>query len=197
MQDPPPPDDAPPATDIPDPAKLYDAALNYLARYAATEAGLRQVLLRRVDRWARALPDPDSAEDQIATARRAIGPIIARLVALKAVDDAAFAASRSLGLLRSGVSRRGVTAKLAAKGIPPAQAASALPDDPEAELAAAVVLTRKRRIGPFRATETDDPAVRRREFGIMARAGFPSAIAREALAMDREAAEARILALRQ
>ena len=34
-------------------------------------------------------------------------------------------------------------------------------------------------------------------FGVLARAGFPSDIARQALAMEREEAEARIFALRQ
>ncbi len=46
----------------PDAGSLYQAALDYLARYAATEAGLRRVLERRIDRWARAQPDPEAAE---------------------------------------------------------------------------------------------------------------------------------------
>ena len=38
----------------PDDAALHDAALAHLARYATTEANLRRVLGRRIDRWARA-----------------------------------------------------------------------------------------------------------------------------------------------
>lgn len=176
---------------------LREAALRYLARHAATEASLRQVLTRRVDRWARALPDPDTAAEAIAAARQAIGTVTARLVELGAVNDATFASTRGLGLLRSGVSRRGVAARMAAKGIDPSAAMAALPEDADNELAAALVLTRKRRIGPFSAAETDDPEARRRAFGILARAGFPSDIARQALATEREEAEARIFALRQ
>ena len=37
----------------PDERDLHDAALDYLARYAATEVGLRRVLVRRIERWAR------------------------------------------------------------------------------------------------------------------------------------------------
>lgn len=176
---------------------LREAALRYLARHAATETSLRQVLTRRVDRWARAQPDPEAAADTLPAARQAIEAVIARLVELGAVNDAAFASTRGLGLLRSGVSRRGVAARMAVKGIDPAEAIAALPEDADSELAAALVLARKRRIGPFSANETDDPDARRRAFGILARAGFPSDIARQALAMEREEAEARIFALRQ
>lgn len=200
MPPPPPPaddDPAAPPAQVPTEAALHDAALSYLARYAATEASLRRILLRRVDRWARSLSDPEAAADQIAAARASVNAVIARLTKVGLVDDAAFAAQRGLGLLRAGVSRRGVAARMAAKGIDPGRATAALPDDEDTELAAALVLTRKRRIGPFRAAETEDPAVMRREFGIMARAGFPSGLARQALAMAREEAETRIFALRQ
>jgi regulatory protein len=181
----------------PEEASLHAAALTYLARYAATEASLRRVLLRRIDRWAKAQPDAEAAAVAVTAARQAVGAVVTRLVAAGVLDDAAFAASRGLGLQRSGVSRRGIAARLAAKGIDPVRSAQALPEDDDAELAAALVLTRKRRIGPFRATTRDDPAARRREFGILARAGFPAGIARAALDMAAEEAEARILALRR
>lgn len=187
----------PPPMATPTGDSLREAALRYLARHAATEASLRQVLTRRVDRWTRAQPDPDAAADATAAAREAIEAVIARLVELGAVNDEVFASTRGLGLLRSGVSRRGVAARMAAKGIGVSDAMAALPEDADSELAAALVLARKRRIGPFSAEETDDPDRRRRAFGVLARAGFPSEIARQALAMTREEAEARIFALRQ
>jgi regulatory protein len=56
----------------PDGAKLYEAALNHLARYAATEAGMALVLSRKVDRWARLYADKDmDPEVAAAAARRA------------------------------------------------------------------------------------------------------------------------------
>ena len=45
----------------PDAASLREAALKYLARYATTEAGLRQVLHRRIDLWARQAAGEDDA----------------------------------------------------------------------------------------------------------------------------------------
>ena len=181
----------------PDEASLREAALRYLARYAATRDSVRRVLLRRIDRWAAGLPDRDAAVEAIGAVRGLVDRVVDRLVELGALNDTAFAETRGLGLLRAGVSRRGAVARLAAKGIAPDQALAVLPEDQESELAAALVLTRKRRIGPFRTGTTPDAAGRRKEFGILARAGFPGGIARLALAMDAEEAEARIRALRQ
>ena len=76
-------------------------------------------------------------------------------------------------------------------------ARAALPDDPEAELDAALVLARKRRIGPFRRGDVPDLAGKRRELAMLARAGFPQPVAANALAMGAEEAEARILEFRR
>ena len=91
-------------------------------------------------------------------------------------------------------------------------ARAVLPDDAETELAAALVLARKRRIGPFRASDAADrqretgrqreigrqrETGRQREIGILARAGFPRAVAERALDTDAEEAEAAIRRLRQ
>ena len=77
-------------------------------------------------------------------------------------------------------------------------ARAAIPEDPEGELAAALLLARRRRLGPFRAAPlpAGDPAATRREQGVLARAGFPEPIVRRALACPRAEAEARIAALR-
>ena len=68
----------------PDAAALHEAALDYLARYAATEAGLRRVLERRVDRWARLARseacDADAVARQVNEARRVIRDVVIRLV---------------------------------------------------------------------------------------------------------------------
>jgi regulatory protein len=174
---------------------LHDAALNYLARYAATEAGLRRVLHRRIDRWARrasALHEADAIAAQAAAACALVATVVARLVAAGAVNDAAYAETRVRSLLRAGRSRRAAAAQLAAKGVDTETAQSVLPVDEASELAAALVLARKRRIGPFRAGGEPDIAGRRRELGVLARAGFPQDVARRALATDPEQAEALV-----
>jgi regulatory protein len=90
-----------------------------------------------------------------------------------------------------------ILASLAAKGIAPDLARDAAGDDTAAELAAALILTRRRRLGAFRMKPPQDAsAAERKEFGVLARAGFAQAVAREALRMDRVAAERLIQALR-
>ncbi len=186
----------PPQPHPPDTDGLRDAALEYLARYAATEAGLLRMLERRIERWARvaqtAEADRDAIAAQVSAARQAARGVVARLAAAGAVNDAAFAESRVRSLVRAGRSRRAIGAHLAAKGVAAETQRHALGDaTAEADLAAALVLARRRRIGPFRAGEPPDAAGRRRELAIFARAGFPQSVA--ARALDTEPAEAEAL----
>ncbi len=189
-------------------AALHEAALTHLARYAATEAGLRRVLERRIDRWARAqegaataspatgaeTPSPIGAEavaETVAAARAAARAVVARLAAARALNDAEFAAARARSLTRAGRSRQAIAAHLAAKGVARETARAALPAEPEAELVAALIQARRRRLGPFRSDEAD-AAIRRKELGVLARAGFAQAVAAQALGTDRLEAEALI-----
>lgn len=183
--------------------ELHEAALAHLARFAATERGLLRVLTRRIDRWARqagetdqaAEADPDAVAEAGRRARAEAAEVVRRLAAAGAVDDTAFAASRARRLARTGRSRRAIGAHLAAKGVPAETARAVLPDDPEAELDAALAYARRRRIGPFRATEVDAEA-RRREAAALARAGFMLEVAQRALRMGAEEAAARVAARR-
>ena len=185
----------------PDAAALHDAALAYLARYAATEAGLRRVLERRVQRWVRGASDGAADREAIAAqaeaARRIVGEVVARLAAAGAVNDAAFAESRVRSLVRAGRSRQAVAAYLAGKGVDAATARALLVEDPDRELAAALVLARRKRIGPFRTGGPPDQAGRLRELAMLARAGFSSAVARRALAMEPHLAEEVVNRLRR
>ena len=53
-------------------------------------------------------------------------------------------------------------------------------EGPDPELAAAVALARRRRLGPWRASE-ERAADRQRDLGVLARAGFPADVARKVL----------------
>jgi regulatory protein len=180
----------------PDAGGLYQAALNHIARYAATEAGVRRVLNRRIDRWARSQPDRDAAEPTLLAARSAVDKVVKRLAETGAISDAAFAENRARSLSRSGQSTRSIQMRLIAKGVARDIALSVSVGDAETELAAALVLTRKRRIGPYRAGEVAEETVRR-EMGLLARAGFSRDVAQRALDIERDDAERRIFALRQ
>lgn len=181
----------------PDEASLHEAALAYLARYAATQVTLRRVLDRRVDRWARTQGQGVDV-GQMAEARRLVSAVVARLAAAGAVDDAAFAAARARGLARAGHSQRAVLSYLAAKGVTGETARAAFPVEDDAELAAALALAARRRIGPFRRTDAvPDEAQRTRERGVLARAGFVQSVASRALLMEREEAEDLLHRLRR
>ncbi|HYF07749.1 MAG TPA: RecX family transcriptional regulator [Acetobacteraceae bacterium] len=189
-----------PAGSAPDAAALREAALAHLARFAATEAGLRRVLERRVDRWARRAEAEGAARDAVAAqageARRAAAEVARAMTASGAVDDATFAAARARRLARAGRSRRAIAAHLAAKGVAAAVADAALPEGPEAELDAALAFCRRRRIGPF-AAAAPDPAARLKALGALARAGFARGVAERVLDLDADGAEERLLASRR
>jgi regulatory protein len=183
-----------PAGPPPTETSLREAALAHVARFATTQSGLVRVLDRRIERWARASEFPEASV--LAECRAAARMVAEKLVALGLVDDAAFAAARARRLTRAGKSRLQVSAHLAARGVTGKAARTAMPQDPKAELAAAVLVARRRRIGPFRTAEVD-AAGERRELGVLARAGFAQDVAARALRMEPEAAEELLLALRQ
>lgn len=179
---------------------LYDAALAYLSRYAATELSLQLVLERRVERWARLVAnsgDSESIAESAAVAREAVRAVVAKLAAAGAVNDSKYAESRALSLRRAGRSRRAVAAHLAAKGVSSEIARAAVPNDDASELAAALVLARRRRLGPFRVGTKPDAAGYRRELAVLARAGFPQAVASRALSIDPHQAETLVSQLRR
>lgn len=168
----------------PDAARLYEAALNHMARYAATESGLARVLARRVERWGKLQEEaaPEDIARAVRQARAEIPSVLGRLKELGVLNDEAFAASRAKRLTREGKSRRATLAHLAAKGVK----TPALPEDSERELAAACAYLRRRRAGPF------GPAPADKILAAMARGGFAQSTARQALALERDEAEALI-----
>lgn len=184
-----------PAGPAPDRARLHEAALRHLARFAATEAGLVRVLDRRVQRWARAAAAEGTAvDDTVRQCRTTVREVAASLVRAGVIDDSAFAAARAASLARAGRSRRAVAAHLAAKGVAPNVAEAALPD-PEQEFLSALAYARKRRLGPFRGEP--DPAARLQDLGRLARAGYSRDVADRALDMAPAEAEALALTNRQ
>jgi regulatory protein len=170
---------------------LHAAALDYLARFAATEARLTRVLHRRIARWAAEQQEAEATQAQVGLARAAVRMVVARLAEAGAVSDAAFAQARSSSLARAGRSRRAIAAHLAARGVPAALANAALPAAEDAELAAALIHARKRRAGPFGPAEATPEALRR-TLSSFARAGFSQEVAQAALRLPRSEAEALI-----
>ncbi|MDP9128038.1 MAG: RecX family transcriptional regulator [Pseudomonadota bacterium] len=180
------------------PERLARAAVDYLGRYAASEASLRRVLANRLRRAA--MRDPGFAADQkkIAMLRDAIENIVERHKKSGALNDLAFAETKINSLRRAGKSSRAITQKLGYAGVGKDMIKQALEgneaglDAEEAEIKAAYTCAKRRKLGPFRAKglagigkkqikEGADAARNRKELAFMARAGFPLALARRVL----------------
>lgn len=179
---------------------LHQAALAHLARFAATEAGLRRVLGNRIRRWAReaeaAGQDADAVAAEVTRATEHAAAIAARLAQAGAVDDAGFARARARRLMGGGRSTRATLAHLAAKGVAGETARAAMDgEDVPDELTAALILCRKRRMGGFAAAEPD-PELRRKWLASLARAGFGGEVARRALRLTRAEADELLAARR-
>lgn len=197
---------SPPPPAPPTPSALREAALAHLARFATTRRNLEQVLTRRVRRWGVRAQKAGMEAEEISRVeiglRAVISEIVASMESLGAVDDAQFARSRARSLARTGRSRRAVAAHLMVKGVDGDTAEEALAESlgvgeqgREAELAAALVLARKRGFGPFQRPDRPE-----REYmkilAVFARNGFSQDVAQRALEMDRDEAEDLIIRFR-
>lgn len=171
------------------PEVLERVALAYLARFAASEAGLRRVLMRRVERAARAgTVDAEAGQASVEA-------LLARYVRAGLLDDRAFALARAGSLHRHGASVRAIRAKLGQKGIAAELVQAALESLRDAgegspDLVAAVNYAKRRRLGPF-ADPARRAARRDRDLAALGRQGFALDIARQVIdASGPDAAEA-------
>jgi regulatory protein len=160
------------------PKRLESIALHYLQRFASSSENLRRVLMRRVVKSARAHDtDPQEAVPWI-------DDIIARFRRSGLLDDAGYAQGMTHSLSRRGMPARAIRARLRQKGVDGAVADSALArlveevGDPD--LAAALALVRRRRLGPYRSGDARGD-FRAKDLAAMARAGFAYDIARRVI----------------
>lgn len=156
-----------------EPELLERWALGYLGRYASSAENLRRVLIRRVRRRF-----PGAAQQAAAP----IDALVDRYQRSGLLDDAAYAAARVGALHRRGDSLQAIRARLAAKGVGASDLADAVSalcaTTPDADLVAACIFARRRRLGPFRRGAADPG----RELAAFARAGFTRRIAEAVLA---------------
>lgn len=148
---------------------LENAAVYYLQRFASSSANLRRVLMRRVERSARFHgTDRDEGVGMV-------DGLIRRFTENGLLDDRAYAEMLAGSRHRHGASIRSIFAKLKQKGLDAElirAALAALADETnEPELAAALTLARRRRLGPFRPKSGRD-ALRDKDLAALARAGF-------------------------
>jgi len=159
--------------------RLRNIALFYLERYGGSSARLKRVLTRRLERDARLHgPNPDVDAGTVAA-------LVRRFLEAGLVDDAAWARGRAAALHRRGRPLADIRQALAADETAPDDISAALdslaPDAAAADLAAALVYARRRRLGPFR-PPVDREARYRQDLAALARRGFSYAIASQVMA---------------
>jgi regulatory protein len=165
--------------------RLEKAAAAYVARYDASSARLRGVLMRRV------LTARRGQAPMIADVEAVIDGIVARYCKAGIIDDARYAERKAGSLHRRGVSIRHIREKLKLSGIEDDHARRALEmaraestlGDGDMDLRAAVAFARRRRLGPYRPGE-DRRERRSKDLAALGRAGFDLDIARRVIDAD-------------
>ncbi len=171
--------------------RLERAALYYVERHAPSRAQLERYLTRKIARERRALEEAPPKE----TTDAWVAEIVARCERYGYVDDARYAASKARTMRSRGDSARKIRARLAEKGVRGEVVDAGLAESGLDDRAAAARLARRRRLGPFRRTPLPEEwearqKERKRELGILGRAGFAYGLAREVLEAALEDAEA-------
>ncbi len=159
--------------------RLMNVALYYLERYESSAENLRRILQRRLLRAEmKGVVVPPEAQTWIDS-------IIKEMLRLGYVDDRRFASSLTEKYRKAGKSQSYIRQKLTLAGVDPDVSAEILTgndgfDNAEAELDAARLLIKKRKLGRFRRAE-DRASFRKKDLAVLARAGFSYQTAVKAL----------------
>jgi regulatory protein len=167
---------------------LHNAGLYYLQRFAASSEHFRDVLRRKIDRSCLHHTDQDR-DDCYAL----LDTLIGKFTTLGLLDDETYTRNTVSSLRQRGLSERMIVIKLKHQGIPADQVRTALNgfnadrllNEEESEMAAALKLARKKKVGPYAAGQDYD---RNKALAAFARAGFSFDVARRILGMNEDEA---------
>lgn len=164
---------------------LENSAAHYLGRFASSTANLRQLMMMKVKR-SESHHGTDPAEGA-----KFVDDIIAKFIRLGFLNDASYAEMLARSLHAKGTPLRGIRYKLAGKGIGEDDidaALIALEEEARTnnlDLAAALTLARKRRLGPYLSDDRDIREARLdKDMAVMARAGFSYDVVLQVLEAD-------------
>ncbi len=159
--------------------RLKNIGLYYLKRFESSVQNLRQVLLRRVNDYARQNPEFDRAE--------AVGwveELLAEFQNYHYLDDARYAGIKIRDYLNAGKPERYIKNKLRQKGIDEKEIDSLLNEQSYDPREMALAFAKKKKIGPFRLSEDDRRQNRQKDLGTMVRAGFDYDVVCDVLQTD-------------
>ncbi|MFP4097906.1 MAG: regulatory protein RecX [Alphaproteobacteria bacterium] len=162
---------------------LHNAGLYYLERFSASKAHFIKVMVRKVKRSCEFHKDQD-----LDSCKKMVLSLADKFENCGLLNDTQYADALAASLRRKGLSSCAIRAKMRCKGVSNTLAVSTLEkidtcqhDTQEnAEFSAALVLAKRRKIGPFFAGENQNL---QKSLGILARAGFTYHIAQRVLHM--------------
>lgn len=176
---------------------LHNSGLYYLQRFSASKNHFRSVMMRKI--YKSCLHHEDQDKDKCA---EMLDNLIEQFIKSELLDDETYTKSLINTLRRKGLSKRAIITKAQTKGVAPEQATRILEEHDlthhetqrEADIKAAILLARKKRLGPFHrpTKELDEEAqakLKTRQLSAMARAGYSFEISKHIFDMSIEDAE--------
>lgn len=146
--------------------RLKNIALYYLQRFESSVDNLRRVLQKRVSDYAYQNKDYDRSE-----ALDWIEEILVEFQGYNYLNDNRFAELRIRDYLAAGKSEKYIRGKMAEKGVAESVVAAVLAEQEFDPYENALLLAKKKRIGPFR-SEALRAEFRQKDMAALARAGF-------------------------
>jgi regulatory protein len=166
---------------------LYNSGLAYLQRFPSSTPHFKRIMGRKIDRSCNYHKDQDRE-----TCNQFLDATIATFVRQGLLNDEAYLQGMVNSLRRRGQSTQAILSKLGQKGMTQEtvlKAVRAYDDDhglANPDLSAAVMLMRRKRLGPFRKAQEFEKT---KELAALARAGFGFDIAQKALSLEHSEAE--------
>lgn len=160
------------------PQYLENAALFYLQRFATSAGNFRAVMKRKIDKSCR------FHKTEPADFYPLLDKLVERYISAGLLNDEVFAKAKTATLRRQGRSRQAITAKLQMKGLAAKDIDNAFAEtdtSEDAELQAALQMTKRKKIGRYRVKPLTDIKDKQKEMAALARAGFSFDTAKRAL----------------
>lgn len=147
--------------------RLKNIGLYYLQRFESSVQNLRDVLKRRVDKYAFSNPQFDKGQ-----AYAWIEELLEDFQRLNYLNDERYASMKINDFLRAGKSAKYIKMKLKSKGICQRDVDTLMEQCEYDPKTLALKLAQKRKIGPYRKNETERKNCYKKDMGILLRAGF-------------------------
>jgi len=147
--------------------RLKNIALYYLERFETSVQNLKDVLRRRIDKYAFQVPEFDKNQ-----AYFWIDEIIEEFEALNYVSDERYAALKVKDYLNAGKSARYIKMKLKSKGVNENTTDALIEGEDYDASQSARRLAQKKHIGPYRLNDEDRKENLKKDMGTLLRAGF-------------------------